>query len=120
MTKTLEKTKTCLNLIGGEWVKSNTGKTFTSYSPANQEEVIGSFADSDETDVKKAVDAAAKAFETWRKVPAPERAEIILRAGLLLEQHKESLAKDMTREMGKVLNEARGDVQEAIIRASFD
>ncbi|MCA9817731.1 MAG: aldehyde dehydrogenase family protein [Candidatus Obscuribacterales bacterium] len=119
MTKTLEKTKTCLNLIGGEWVKSNTGKTFTSYSPANQEEVIGSFADSDETDVKKAVDAAAKAFETWRKVPAPERAEIILRAGLLLEQHKESLAKDMTREMGKVLNEARGDVQEAIDMAKY-
>ena len=119
MTKTLEKTKTFHNLIGGEWVKSNSGKTFEPISPANQEEVIGRFAESDESDVKKAVDAAAKAFETWRKVPAPERAEIILKAGLLLEERKESVARDMTREMGKVLNEARGDVQEAIDMAKY-
>ena len=119
MTKTLAKTKEFHNLIDGEWVKSKSGKTFDSISPANQEEVIGSFALSDESDVKAAIDAAERAFEIWRKVPAPERADIILKAGLLLEEQKESFAQDMTREMGKVINEARGDVQEAIDMAKY-
>ncbi|MBK9142306.1 MAG: aldehyde dehydrogenase family protein [Candidatus Melainabacteria bacterium] len=123
MTKTLEKTKADQkefhNLIDGKWVKSETGKTFESINPANNEEVIGSFALSSPSDVKKAVDAADRAFHAWKHTPAPERAEIILKAGQLLEAKKEELARDMTREMGKVLKEARGDVQEAIDMAKY-
>ena len=90
MTKTLQKTETYNNYIDGKWVKSSSGKTFESISPANQDEVIGKFALSEEADVKKAIDAAEKAFKTWRLTPAPERAEIILKAGQILEAQKES------------------------------
>ncbi|MBZ0188780.1 MAG: aldehyde dehydrogenase family protein, partial [Candidatus Obscuribacterales bacterium] len=122
MTKTLEKKtmhKEYHNLINGKWVKSETGKTFESINPANKEEVIGSFALSSANDLKKAVDAAEKAFKGWKATPAPERAEIILKAAYILQTKKEELARDMTREMGKVLKEARGDIQEAIDMAKY-
>ena len=70
-------------------------------------------------DVDRAVEAARKAFRTWRLVPAPKRAEILLRAGNILMQKKERFAQEMTREMGKVLAETRGDVQEAIDEAFY-
>jgi acyl-CoA reductase-like NAD-dependent aldehyde dehydrogenase len=111
--------KTYKNLIGGEWVASRSGKTFENLNPANTDDVVGIFQASDQNDVNDAVAAAQKAFETWRLVPAPRRAEIIFRAGELLTQRKEQYAKDMTREMGKVLKETRGDVQEAIDTAYF-
>src|SRR3954465_2323859 len=111
--------KTYNNLIGGEWVASRSGKTFENLNPANTSDVVGIFQASGEADVNDAVSAAQKAFETWRLVPAPRRAEIIFRAGELLTQRKEQYARDMTREMGKVLKETRGDVQEAIGPASF-
>lgn len=123
MTKTLEKAKTSQdvhhNFIGGEWVKSETGKTFKSVSPANNEIVVGQFADSNSNDLKKAVDAAEKAFKTWRKVPAPERAEVLFKAAHLLEERKDEIARNMTIEMGKVFKEAKGDVQEAIDMAKY-
>jgi aldehyde dehydrogenase (NAD+) len=111
--------KTYKNLIGGEWVASRSGKTFENLNPANTSDVVGIFQSSNEQDVNDAVSAAQKAFETWRLVPAPRRAEIIFRAGELLTQRKEQYANDMTREMGKVLKETRGDVQEAIDTAYF-
>ena len=111
--------KTYKNLIGGEWVASRSGKTFENLNPANTGDVIGIFQASDSNDVNDAVTAAQKAFESWRLVPAPRRAEIIFRAGELLTQRKEQYAHDMTREMGKVLKETRGDVQEAIDTAYF-
>jgi len=107
------------NYIGGRWVKAENGETFTSTSPANQNEVIGHFASSTANDVKKAVDAAAAALPAWKKVPAPHRADILMKAAHLLETRKEELAHTMVREMGKVLKEARGDVQEAIDMAKF-
>src|SRR5271168_1290637 len=107
------------NLINGHWVKAESGQTFKSLNPANVDEVIGYFASSSPADVKKAVDAAAAAFPSWRKVPAPYRAEIVLKAARLLETRKEELATIMTREMGKVIAEARGDVQEAIDMAKY-
>lgn len=107
------------NYIAGRWVKAENGETFTSTSPANENEIIGHFASSTPNDVKKAVDAAAAALPSWRKVPAPYRAEIILKAAHLLETRKEELAQTMVREMGKVIKEARGDVQEAIDMAKF-
>jgi aldehyde dehydrogenase (NAD+) len=114
-----EKPQTYNNFIGGRWVKSESGETFASVNPANTKEVIGHFAASTPNDVKKAVDAAAAALPAWRRVPAPHRAEILLKVGHLLETRKEDLAQTMVREMGKVLKEARGDVQEAIDMAKF-
>ncbi|HET9995567.1 MAG TPA: aldehyde dehydrogenase family protein [Candidatus Acidoferrum sp.] len=102
------------NFINGEWVESRTGKAYENRNPANTDELIGMFVSSSAEDVDAAVDAAKEAYKSWRLVPAPKRAEILFRAAELLLQRKEEFSKDMTREMGKVLAEARGDVQEAI------
>lgn len=102
------------NLIGGTWHDAASGATFANRNPADTADIIGHFADSDERDVVAAVAAAQQAYASWRLVPAPKRAEILYRAGQLLIERKEACARDMTREMGKVLKEARGDVQEAI------
>jgi alpha-ketoglutaric semialdehyde dehydrogenase len=106
-------TKAYKNYIAGEWVDAVSGETFESTSPANGE-AIGTFPLSGAEDVERAVAAAKAAFEEWRLVPAPKRGEILFRFGQLLIDQKEDLAQLMAREMGKVLAEARGDVQEAI------
>src|ERR1700679_1709394 len=105
------------NLIGGEWVPAKSGKTLLNLNPADHADVVGEFPASNAEDVGVAVAAAKKAFATWRLVPAPKRAEILVRAGMILQERKEQYARDMTREMGKVLAETRGDVQEAIDEA---
>jgi len=102
------------NFINGEWVESRSGKAFENRNPANTDELIGMFPLATEDDVNAAIDAAREAYKTWRLVPAPRRAEILFRAAEILVRRKEDLARDMTREMGKVLAETRGDVQEAI------
>ena len=107
------------NLIGGEWLAARGGKTILNLNPANHADVVGAFPSSQPEDVDLAVAAAQKAFASWRLVPAPKRAEVFLRAGLLLLARKEQYARDMTREMGKVLAETRGDVQEAIDEAFY-
>ena len=107
------------NLIGDEWMPAASGKTVLNLNPADHSDVVGAFPTSQAEDVDLAVVAAKKAFATWRLVPAPKRAEILLRAGQLLQERKEQYARDMTREMGKVLAETRGDVQEAIDEAFY-
>jgi aldehyde dehydrogenase (NAD+) len=102
------------NFINGEWVASRTGQTFENRNPANTDDLIGVFQQSGEADVRAAIDAAAAAYRHWRLVPAPLRAEILFKAAQIIAARKEDFARDMTREMGKVLNETRGDVQEAI------
>ena len=102
------------NFINGEWVEGRQGRTFEDRNPANSDELVGIFPSSTQEDVNDAVDAAKDAFRKWRLVPAPRRAEILYRAAETLVKRKEHLARDMTREMGKPLSEARGDVQEAI------
>lgn len=104
----------CLNYIDGRWVPARSGRTFLDRNPADLEDVIGEFPASGPEDVEDAVAAARRAFEAWRRVPAPRRGEILFRAGEILRARKEELARAMTREMGKVIQEARGDVQEAI------
>jgi acyl-CoA reductase-like NAD-dependent aldehyde dehydrogenase len=111
-------TKTFQNYIAGEWRDAASGETFESTSPANGE-AIGTFPLSGVEDVDRAVEAAKSAFEEWRLVPAPKRGEILFRFGELLRGEKEELAQLMAREMGKVLAEARGDVQEAIDMAYY-
>ncbi len=107
------------NLIGGEWLPAASGKTILNVNPADHADIVGAFPSSGPEDVAAAVAAAKKAFATWRLVPAPKRAEILVRTGILLQQRKEQYARDMTREMGKVLAETRGDVQEAIDEAFY-
>jgi acyl-CoA reductase-like NAD-dependent aldehyde dehydrogenase len=103
-----------LNFIDGQWKASNSGRTFEDINPANVADVLGRFPRSDAHDVDAAVKAARASYPQWRRVPAPRRAEIMFRAAEIMVQRKEELARLMTREMGKVLPEARGDVQEAI------
>src|ERR1700693_3165104 len=102
------------NFIGGEWVPARAGKTFGNRHPADQDDLVGLYPESGGADVEAAVAAAKKAFPGWRDTPAPRRAEILYAAGEILKRDKEKLARLMTREMGKVLVESRGDVQEAI------
>jgi len=102
------------NFVGGKWVPAKSGKTFPDKNPANLEDHIGEFPASDAKDVDAAVAAAKKAFPGWRRTPAPKRGELIFRVGTILSRRKEEIAHAMTREMGKVLKEARGDVQEGI------
>ena len=102
------------NLIGGNWKPSKSAKTFTSFNPARSTESIGTFPFSSKEDIDAAVRAAANAFKTWRLVPAPQRGNILRRCADVLSEEKEAIASLMSREMGKTLIEARGDVQEAI------
>jgi aldehyde dehydrogenase (NAD+) len=113
MATTLNAT-TYNNFINGRWTPSDSGQTFENRNPANTDDLIGLFQKSTGQDVDAAIDSAARAYEMWRLVPAPRRAELLFRAAQILVDRKEPLARDMTREMGKVLKETRGDVQEAI------
>jgi len=110
--------KTFQNYIAGEWVDALSGETFESTSPANGE-TLGVFPKSGQGDVDRAVAAAKEAYEDWRLVPAPKRGEILFRFAQVLSERKEDLAQLMAHEMGKVLPEARGDVQEAIDMAYY-
>jgi aldehyde dehydrogenase (NAD+) len=101
------------NWIGGRWVPARSGGTRENIDPASGD-VLGVFPRSGAEDVDEAVGAARKALDGWRAVPGPRRGEILFRAGEILVRRKEEFAREMTSEMGKVLKEARGDVQEAI------
>ncbi|HVC22332.1 MAG TPA: aldehyde dehydrogenase family protein [Candidatus Dormibacteraeota bacterium] len=107
------------NLVGPEWREASSGQTFASINPARRTEVIGRFARGTADDIDLAVQAALAALPSWARTPIPARAEVLARAGRLLEERKEELAQLMTREMGKVLTEARGDVQEGIDMAKY-
>ena len=102
------------NFIAGRWCASGRGHTFESRDPADARRVIGTYQASDAADVAAAIRAAGEAQPAWRATPAPRRGEILYRFGGLLAAHKERLAVHMTQEMGKVLDEARGDVQEGL------
>src|SRR3989475_1824204 len=102
-----------MNFIGGKWVGAHAGRTFDSRDPSTGE-VVGRCVDSGPEDIDKAVKAATEAFESWRRMPAPRRGEILFHVAERLVGGKETLARTRTREMGKVLAEAKGDVQEAI------
>src|SRR5262249_19613031 len=119
MTKEKQSVETYQNYINGEWVSTRSGATFDNINPADNRDCIGHFQDSTEEDINAAVAAAKEASKRWRLVPAPRRAEILYRAAQLLIERKEEYSRQMTREMGKVLKETRGDVQEAIDMSYF-
>src|SRR2546428_2065010 len=101
------------NFIDGKWVEGASGQSFEDVDPANGE-LLATATKSTTADVDAAVDAARRALDSWKKFPAPRRGEILYRAAEIMLKRKEDLAREMTREMGKVVAEARGDVQEGI------
>ncbi len=106
------------NYVNGKWVPADSGRTFESHNPATGE-LIGTLPLSNAKDVADVVQAATNAFEKWRKYPAPKRAELIYRVSEILRARKQEMGELLTREMGKVLPEALGDVQEAIDMAMY-
>jgi acyl-CoA reductase-like NAD-dependent aldehyde dehydrogenase len=111
--------KHCLNYIDGNWVKAISGKTLDSINPADRNDLVGTVPSSSEEEVHNAAKAAKAAFPGWRRTPSPRRGELLFRVAELLQQHKEELGRLVCREMGKVLPEALGDVQEAIDMAYY-
>ena len=91
------------NLIGGQWLPPATGRYLENRNPADTSDLIGRFPDSGPGDVDRAVAAASRAFERWKRVPAPARGDLLRRLGDLLLANKAALSDGMTREMGKVL-----------------
>ncbi|MDX2206945.1 MAG: aldehyde dehydrogenase family protein [Gemmatimonadales bacterium] len=111
--------KTYKNFIGGRWVAPTTGKYFQNRNPADTTDIIGRFPESGAEDIEAAVASARRGFESWSRTPAPLRGDVLRRLGDILTDRKEELADAMTREMGKVLDETRGDVQEGIDTAYY-
>ncbi|MGH7578016.1 MAG: aldehyde dehydrogenase family protein, partial [Longimicrobiales bacterium] len=102
------------NYIGGRWVEPAAGEYFENRNPADTRDLIGLWPRSSSADVEAATASAVRGFETWRATPAPVRGDVLRRTGDLLAERKDDIARVMTREMGKVLTETRGDVQEGI------
>jgi acyl-CoA reductase-like NAD-dependent aldehyde dehydrogenase len=107
------------NYIAGEWVPPTAGGYFENRNPADHNDVIGLWPRSTREDLERAVSSAKRGFEMWRRTPPPLRGDVIRRAGDLLHKRKDEIARAMTREMGKVLKETQGDVQEGIDTAYY-
>ena len=107
------------NYISGVFTSSNSAETFVNTNPADRDDCIGIFPDSNTIDVNDAVKAATLAFNSWSKLPAPKRGDILRKAGDIFTRRKDELAKIMTREMGKPIFETLGDIQEAIDTAYY-
>ncbi|MEW5978164.1 MAG: aldehyde dehydrogenase family protein [Acidobacteriota bacterium] len=102
------------NFVAGEWVNSSSGKTFDSTNPANIDDVVARYQSSTAEDVRNSFEVALKAQSSWASVPAPHRGTILMRAAELLEKRADSVAVEMTREEGKTLPEAKGEVARAV------
>jgi methylmalonic acid semialdehyde dehydrogenase len=111
--------ETYRNFIAGKWTGSTSSKTAKNINPANTDEVLGTVKQATRDEARSAVEAAIEAFRGWRSTPAPARGKIVATAARLLEEHKEDLAKILTREEGKTLAESRGELQRSINVAEF-
>ena len=111
--------ETFKNYIAGEWVEPSTGEYSENRNPARSSEVLGRFPMSGPEDVERAVASAKRGFAAWRKVPAPQRGDVLRLVGDIMTRRKDEIARAMTREMGKVLAETEGDVQEGIDTAYY-
>src|SRR3954465_2320539 len=118
-TAKLADIQTFRNFIAGEWCQPAGGEYFENRNPAQFDDLIGRFPESDRRDVEAAVRSAKRGFALWSRTPAPVRGDVLRRVGELLVERKEAIANAMTREMGKVLAETRGDVQEGIDTAYY-
>jgi aldehyde dehydrogenase (NAD+) len=111
--------KSFRNFIAGKWVAPSTGRYFENRNPADTADLIGRFPDSGVEDVEAAVRSAREGFRSWSRTPAPVRGDVLRRVGDLLSARKTEIAEAMTREMGKVVAETGGDVQEGIDTAYY-
>ncbi|HEX6534087.1 MAG TPA: aldehyde dehydrogenase family protein [Gemmatimonadaceae bacterium] len=111
--------RTYKNFIAGTWTPPSTGEYFDNVNPADTSDVVGRFPRSGKEDVDRAVAAAKEGFERWRRTPAPARGDVLRKVGDIMSARKDEIADLMTREMGKPLNETRGDVQEGIDTAYY-
>ncbi len=102
------------NYIGGQWIECKSKKAFPNINPANTDEIVGNFQASGTEDAQAACEAAAKAQPAWAALPAPRRGEYLFKAAEILESRLAKLGEDMTREEGKTLPEAKGEVKRAI------
>ena len=109
----------CKNFINGEWVESKSTKIFERRNPANNDEVVARIPLSTREEMKRAIAAAKTAFPAWRDTPAPNRGKILFKVVRIMEEQKEELARLLTREEGKALKDALGEVQRAINIAEF-
>src|SRR5512141_1767034 len=107
------------NFIGGNWIESTSEKTVKNINPANTDDVIGTNRQATRAEARAAVEAAAEAFHSWRRTPAPARGRIVAKAARLMEDAKEELSAILTREEGKTLSESRGELQRSINVAEF-
>ena len=103
---------TFANYINGEWVA--TTRTFEDRNPANTDEIVGLFAKGTAADIDAAAKAAEAALPGWASLPAPARGNILYKAAEILEKKFDQLGAEMTREEGKTLPEAKGEVRRAI------
>ncbi len=102
------------NYINGSFTPALDGRVFRNVNPADSRDIIGEFPLSTSADIAAAVESAHNAFKLWRLMPAPQRGNILRKAGDIFERRKDELAAVMTREMGKPIFETKGDIQEAI------
>ena len=107
------------SFVAGKWIDSTSGRSVPNINPANTDDVIGNIEMASREEARSAVEAAYNAFRDWKRTPAPARGKIVGRAGRLMEERKEELAQAITREEGKTLSEARGEVQRAINVVEF-
>src|SRR5262245_31721454 len=106
--------ETFKNFIAGQWTAPSTGDYFENRNSADGNDVIGLFPRPGPDDLQRAVASAQKGFAAWSRTPAPIRGQVLQRVGQLLVERKAAIARAMTREMGKVLTETAGDVQEGV------
>src|SRR5437867_9310200 len=107
------------NFINGKWIESNSSKAVNNINPANREDIIGTNRQATRDEARAAVEAAAEAFHSWRRTPAPARGKIVAQAARLMEASKEELARILTHEEGKTISESRGELQRSINVAEF-
>lgn len=100
------------NYIDGEWVPAR--ETFENRNPANTDELVGLFAKGSASDIEAAAEAAERAFPGWAALTGPARANYLFKVADILDSRFEQLAAEMTREEGKTLPEAKGEVRRAI------
>jgi len=111
---TASSEKTWGNYIGGEWVASESGKTFESRNPANTNELIGEFAASTKADVDAAIQSATDAAAKWRDTTAIARANILYKAAEILASRQADVGRELAREEGKTLKEGVGETGRAV------
>ena len=113
-TKSAPEVLILKQFIGGKWVDGSSSREIISTNPADNRQVLAKLKGADKSDVLRAIDAASAAFPGWKATTAPARGRILMKAALLLRERKEELARLMTREQGKILPEALGEMEKGI------